>query len=164
MMTGMERLTAAINGQEADRIPVFCNLLDQGAGELGLPLQEYYARGERVAEAQLRLRAKFGYDNVWSLFYVGKEAELLGCRKMLFANDGPPNVMDWVIHSHADVERLQVPQDVTSHPAFEESLKCLRLLRREVGGRYPICAYITASMVLPTLLMGMEKWMELLFL
>ena len=35
-MTGMERLVAAINGTPADRIPVFCNLLDQGAHELGL--------------------------------------------------------------------------------------------------------------------------------
>jgi len=26
MMTGMERLSAAINGTQADRIPVFCNL------------------------------------------------------------------------------------------------------------------------------------------
>jgi len=35
MMTGMERLNAAIQGTAADRIPVFCNLLDQGAGAPG---------------------------------------------------------------------------------------------------------------------------------
>ncbi|MBI5384810.1 MAG: uroporphyrinogen decarboxylase family protein [Verrucomicrobia bacterium] len=163
-MTGMQRLAAAINGTESDRIPVFCNLLDQGAGALGMPLEEYYSRGECVAEAQLRMRDKYGHDNVWSLFYVGKEAELLGCRKILFASDGPPNVEEWVIKSLDDVQRLQVPSDVSSHPAFEEGLKCLRLLRQEVGGKYPICAYLTASMALPALLMGMEKWMELLFL
>ena len=31
MITGMDRLSAAINGVESDRIPVFCNLIDQGA-------------------------------------------------------------------------------------------------------------------------------------
>ena len=65
----------------SDRIPVFCNLLDQGARELGLSLEEYYSSGELVAEAQLRMRERYGHDNVWSLFYVGKEAELLGCRR-----------------------------------------------------------------------------------
>ena len=92
MTTGMDRLGAAINGTPIDRIPVFSIMLDQGAKELGMPVEKYYSRGEYVAEGQLRMRAKYGYDNLWSLFYVGKEAELLGCKKMIFAEDGPPNV------------------------------------------------------------------------
>jgi uroporphyrinogen decarboxylase len=161
-ITGMDRLVAAINGSTSDRIPVFCNLLDQGARELGLSLEEYYARGELVAEAQLRMREKYGHDNVWSLFYVGKEAELMGCQKILFAKDGPPNVEHFVIQSPDDIPRLKIPPDLSTHPAFEEQLKCLRMLRREAGGKYPICAYITATMALPVLLMGMEKWLGLL--
>ncbi|MDU0458676.1 MAG: uroporphyrinogen decarboxylase family protein [Geobacteraceae bacterium] len=164
MMTGMERLSAAINGTLADRIPVFCNLLDQGAKELGLSLEEYYSSGEHVAEAQLRMRAKYGYDCLWSLFYVGKEAELLGCRKMIYAKDGPPNVGEMIIRKYDDIARLQVPDDISSHPAFAEELKCLRILKAETGGKYPVCAYLTASMTMPALLMGMEKWMQLLML
>lgn len=163
-MTGMERLSAAINGTLADRIPVFCNLLDQGAKELGLSLEEYYSSGEHVAEAQLRMRAKYGYDCLWSLFYVGKEAELLGCRKMIYAKDGPPNVGEMIIRKYDDISRLQVPDDISSHPAFAEELKCLRILKAETGGKYPVCAYLTASMTMPALLMGMEKWMQLLML
>jgi len=164
MMTGMERLSAAINGIPADRIPVFCNLLDQGAKELGLSLKEYYSSGEHVAEAQLRMREKYGYDNLWSLFYVGKEAELLGCRKIIFAKDGPPNVGEMVIKKYDDIARLRVPDDITAHPAFTEELKCIRILKAEAGGRYPICAYLTASMTLPAMLMGMEKWLQLLLM
>lgn len=164
MMTGMERLVAAINGTLADRIPVFCNLLDQGAKELGLSLEEYYSSGEHVAEAQLKMRAKYGYDCLWSLFYVGKEAELLGCRKIIFAKDGPPNVGEMVIKKYDDITRLQVPDDITSHPAFAEELKCLRILKAEAGGKYPICAYLTASMTMPAILMGMEKWLQMLML
>ncbi len=160
-MTGMERLTAALEGRPADRIPVFCNLLDQGASELGVPLSEYYSKGEYVAEAQIRMREKYGYDNLWSLFYVGKEAELLGCHKIVFAEDGPPNVGEMVLRKPKDIERLEIPADIAGHPAFAESLACLRILRREVGGRYPICAYLTASMTLPVLLMGMEAWLRL---
>jgi uroporphyrinogen decarboxylase len=160
----MDRLVAAANGKIIDRIPVFCNLLDQGARELGMSIEEYFSNGEHVAEAQLKMLRKFGHDNVWSLFYVGKEAELLGCNKIRFANDGPPNVEDYVIKTYDDIEKLQVPDDVSTHPAFAETAKCLEIMRREVGGTTPICAYLTASMSLPAVLMGMEKWIELLML
>jgi uroporphyrinogen decarboxylase len=158
----MERLLAAVEGRTSDRIPVFCNLLEQGARELGVPLREYYASGEMVAEAQLRMREHYGYDNVGSLFYVGKEAELLGSREILFADDGPPNVQDFVIKEYDDVFRLHIPDAISDHPAFEEIRTCLEILRQNVGGKYPICAHLTASMTLPALLMGMERWIELL--
>ena len=87
-MTPLEILAAAINGEPAPRIPVFCNLLDQGARELGMTQKEYYARGENVAEAQLKMLARYGHDNVWSLSYVGVEAEILGCREILFNDEG----------------------------------------------------------------------------
>jgi uroporphyrinogen decarboxylase len=163
MINGMERLVAAIKGEKSDRIPVFCNLLDQGAMELGISIREYYSKGEHVAEGQLRMRERYGHDNVWSLFYVGKEAELLGCRKIRYAEDGPPNVEDFVIKCYDDIAGLRVPAELKEHPAFREELSCLEILKREVGGRYPICAYITSTMTLPVLLMGMEKWLELLF-
>lgn len=164
MITGMDRLVAAIDGKIIDRIPVFCNLIDQGAKELGLSLEEYYSNGENVAEAQLKMRQKYEYDNLWSLFYVGKEAELLGCKKIIYAKDGPPNVEDMIIKTFDDVSKLQIPDDISTHPAFEEQLKCLNILRKEAKGKYPICAYLTASMTLPAILMGIDKWMQLLLM
>jgi uroporphyrinogen decarboxylase len=163
-MTPLEILAAAVDGRPAPRIPVFCNLLDQGARELGMSQKDYYAKGEHVADGQLRLRQRYGYDNVWSLFYVGKEAELLGCREILFDERGSPNVADFVIKNYDDIAKLEVPDDITAHPAWEETAKCLRILREEVGATHPICAYLTASTTLPALLMGMEKWMELLLM
>jgi uroporphyrinogen decarboxylase len=162
MITALDRLLAASRGEPPDRIPVFCNMIDQGALELGLPIHEYYSKGEYVAEGQLRMRAKYDYDNLWSLFYVGKEAEILGCKRIVFASGGPPNVGDMIIKTHKDIETLQIPEDLTGHPAMQEPMKCLEILRAEAAGKYPICAYITASMTLPVLLMGMEKWLDLL--
>ncbi len=161
-MTPLEILLAAINGEAASRIPIFCNLLDQGAQELGMSQQAYYAKGANVAEGQLRMRERYGHDNVWSLFYVGKEAELLGCKKILYADEGSPNVADFVIKSWDDIEKLEVPDDITDHPAWTETGICLDMLKREVGETHPICAYLTASTTLPSILMGMDKWMELL--
>lgn len=163
-ITSMDRLLAAADGEILDHIPVFCNLLDQGARELGLSIEEYFSKGEHVAQAQLKMLEKFGHDNVWSLFYVGREAELFGCKKIRYATDGPPNVEDYIIQSYEDIANLQVPDDISTHPAFAETAKCLEILKREVGGKVPICAYLTASMSLPAILMSMEKWMELLMI
>ena len=164
MIGAVERLAATAAGAPCDRIPVFCNLFDQGARDLGMPLRLYYASGAAVAEAQLRMREKYDFDNVWSLFYVGKEAELLGCTDILYRDDGPPNVADFVIKEPRDIEALRVPDEIESHPAFRQELECLRILKAEAGGRYPICAYLTAGTTLPAILMGMEKWMELLLM
>jgi uroporphyrinogen-III decarboxylase len=164
MTSAMQRLAAAIHGEPTDRIPVFCNLIDQGARELGMTLKAYYSKGEHVAEGQLRMLEKYGHDNVWGLFYVGREAELLGCQEIIFAENGPPNVQDLAIRSHADIAALRVPADIGTHPLFEEEMKCMSILKSAVGGKHPICAYISSSMTLPAMLMGMEKWMELLFL
>lgn len=163
MITGMDRLVAAVKGEECDRIPVFCNIFDQGAKELGMPINEYYSKGEHVAEGQILLQKKYGYDNAWGLFYVGKSAEILGCQEILYPEDGSPNVADFVIKSYDDIEKLQIPDDVENHPEFAEQLKCLQLLKNEVGGKNPIVAYLTSSMCLPAILMGMDKWFELLF-
>ena len=163
-MTALQRLAAAATRHPADRIPIFCNLFDQGPPELGMSPRDYYARGAHVAEGQLRLREKYGYDNIWSLFYVGREAELLGCHGIHFADEGPPNVEHFVVESLDDIARLTVPDDIAAHPAFEQPAECLRLLREHVGGTYPICAYVTATMTLPALLMGMERWMSLLLM
>lgn len=161
-MTPLEILAAAVTGSPAPRIPVFCNLLDQGARELGLEPRDYFADGEKVAAGQLAMLRRYGHDNVWGLFYVGKEAELLGCEEVLFSDYGPPNVAHFVIRNYDDVAKLVIPDDITAHPAWTETARCMRILRAEVGPTHPICAYVTASTTLPALLMGMDKWMELL--
>ncbi|MGZ4998781.1 MAG: uroporphyrinogen decarboxylase family protein [Methylomonas sp.] len=163
-MTPLQILAAAINGTPAPRIPVFCNLLDQGPKELGMSARDFFTHGSHVAEAQLRLLKRYGHDNVWSLHYVGKEAELLGCNDILFADDGSPNVADFVIKSLDDIARFEVPADITQHPAWQAVADCLSILRSEIGNTHPICAYITASTTLPSILMGMDKWMELFLL
>ncbi len=164
LITGTDRFNAAVKGELLDRVAIFCNMFDQGAKELGLSIKDYYSKGEYVAEGQLRMREKYGYDNIWSLFYVGKEAELLGCKDIIFPTDGPPNVADFVIKSYDDIKKVNIPDNILECPGFEEELNCLTLLKKEVGGKYPICAYITSSMGLPAMLMGMEKWIELLFM
>lgn len=163
-MTGMERIRMLMDGLLPDRVPVICNLMEQGAEELGLSIGEYYTRGEYVAEGQLRLRRKYGYDNLCGYFYMARDAEMLGCRKVVYVQDGPPNVGQLIIRCLADIEALEVPADVAETHAFREVGTCLGILKSEQGGNYPVMGAVVGSFSLPSLLMGMNKWMRLFLL
>lgn len=161
MTSGMERFGALMSGQIPDRVPIICNLLDQGAQELGLTIRDYYARGDLVAEGQLRLRRKYGYDTLLAMFYSALEAEVMGCRNIIYADDGPPNVGHLVIRTAQDIQQLFVPDDLNEHPRFRELTSCVRILKTEAQGRYPVLAAVTASFTLPAMLMGIGPWMDL---
>jgi uroporphyrinogen decarboxylase len=157
----MERFAALMSGQTPDRVPIVCNLLDQGARELGVSLREYYSRGELVAQGQLRMREKYGYDTLLGMFYSALEAEVLGCRTIVYAEDGPPNVGHLVIRTAEDIDTLQLPDDLLSHPRFRELTTCIGILKRESAGRWPVLGVVTASFSLPAMLMGVGQWMDL---
>jgi len=161
MTTGMERFGALMQGQTPDRVPIVCNLLDQGAQELGMSIRDYYSRGEHVAEAQLRMREKYGYDTLISMFYVAMEAEMMGCKNIIYADDGPPNVGHLVIGKPEDILKLNVPDDLNEHPRFREMATCIKIMKKESQGQYPVLGVVTASFSLPAMLMGIGGWLEL---
>lgn len=161
MLTGMQRFGALMNGQIPDRVPIVCNLLEQGAQELGVSIHDYYQSGELVARGQLALCEKYGYDSLLGLFYVAMEAEMLGCRNLVYASDGPPNVGHLVIRSLKDIEQLRIPDDLHQHPRMRELLNCVRLLKQESAGRWPVMGVVSASFSLPAMLMGIGPWLEL---
>lgn len=161
MMTGMERFGALMNGKTPDRVPIVCNLLDQGARELGVSIRNYYSSGEQVAEGQLRMREKYGYDTLAGMFYSALEAEIMGCKNIIYSDDGPPNVGHLVINSPADIEKLHIPKNLNEHPRFREVATCIRILKEESQGRWPVLGVVTASFTLPSMLMGIGPWMDL---
>lgn len=162
-MTSRERINALINGSLPDRVPVFCTLLEQGAREMGMSIQEYYSRGEYVAEGQLKLRERYGYDQLWAYHYTALDAEILGSKRTIYSEDGPPNVGHLIIQCEQDIEKLRVDDAIFESPRFMEELKTLEILKREKGGECMILASVTGSQSLPSLLMGIENWMDLLY-
>lgn len=161
MTTGMDRFAALLTGKTPDRVPIVCNLLDQGAKEMGVSLKEYYSRGDLVAEGQLRMREKYGYDTLLGMFYSALEAEALGCRNIIYADDGPPNVGHLVIGSTGDIKKLRLPENLGDNPRFREMTACIGLLKRESAGRWPVLGVVTASFSLPAMLMGIGPYMDL---
>ncbi|MDC7234037.1 MAG: uroporphyrinogen decarboxylase family protein [Spirochaetales bacterium] len=163
MSSARQRFGDLMSGQLPDRVPVVCNLLEQGAKEMGMSIKDYYSKGENVAYGQIRLIEKYGHDVAWAFHYTASDAEMLGSKKSIFPDDGPPNVGHLIIKSIEDIHKLKIDSRIFNTKSHQELLKTIDILKTELGKEYPILSAVVGSYSMPAILMGIEKWMELLF-
>lgn len=162
MSSSFDRVMATFRHELSDCVPAFPILLMQGAVELEVDLPTYFSRGNYWAEGQLRLLDKFRHDCVLGIPHVVQDTSAFGASLVYYEN-GPPSVGEMIIHRYADVGRLVIP-DPTSTPLLAETLAAIEILNSEVGGEVPILGACIAPFSLPSMLMGTELWMQLLFL
>ena len=161
-MNAFERVVTVLQGGIPDCVPVFPVLLQQGAAELNLSLPEYFSCGKNWASGQLRLWQRYGHDCVFGIPHVVEDATAFGASLMYFEN-GPPGVGRMVIKSYEDWFNLEVP-DPAEIPDLVETLLAIEWLKAQVGGEVPVAGACIAPFSLPSMLMGTEQWMRLLFL
>lgn len=161
MMTPMQRVQTAMEHREPDRVPVFLLTTMHGARELGLSIREYYSRAEHVVEGQMRLLQKYGSDCLNPAYYAALEMEAFG-GETVFIEDGPPNSGGPIIHSSADIDRLQPPR-VAEAPSLVRGLETIRQLKQRVGGTVPIVGSVVSPFSLPIMQMGFDRYIELIY-
>ena len=161
-MTPIQRVTAVLQHEIPDCVPVFPSLLMQGAREMNLDLERYFSRAENMAEGQLRLLEKFGHDCVFGVPHLTEDITAFGAPLLSFRN-GPPSVGGLAIRSFEEARRLAVPDPLAS-PVLVETLRTIAFLADEVKDYAPVIGACIAPFSLPSMLMGTEQWMELLFL
>jgi len=160
-MTSMQRTLTTLSHREPDRVPVFLLLSMQGARELGISLAEYYAGGELVAEGQLRLRARFGHDCLYTFYYAPIEIEAWG-GEIILREDGPFNSGAPFISSFEQIEKLQ-PARVKDAACLHKVLRTTEILKKRVGDEVPIIGVVMSPFSLPVMQMGFEAYINLLY-
>ncbi len=159
-MTSLERVLTAIGQKEPDRVPFFLLPTMHGAKELGLSIRDYYARGEHVAEGQLRLRAKYGQDCLYAFFYASVETEAFG-GEVIYTDNGPPNAGPPILAKTGEIGKLRAP-DVAGQPCLQKVLKAIRLMKKAVGDEAPIIGVVMSPFSLPVMQLGFERYLDLL--
>ncbi len=160
-MNSMQRTLTALGQQEPDRVPLFLLTSMQGARELGLSIQDYYARAQNVIEGQMRLLAKYRSDCLYGFFYAAIEIEAWG-GSTLYSEDGPPLCGSPIIQKPEDIDRLSPPA-VADAPPLQRVLETLRGLKARVGDTVPIIGVAISPFSLPVMQMGFEGYLSLLF-
>lgn len=159
-MTPIDRVFTALGHSEPDRVPVFLTVTMHGAKELGLSLKEYFSRADHVVEGQLRLREKFGHDCLIPFFYGAVEYEAFG-GQAVFSDDGPANAGEPVVRNREDIFVLEVP-DIRQDPRLQAGLEATRRLAEAARGEVPVVGTVIAPYSLPVMLMGFERYLDLL--
>ncbi len=160
-MTSLQRVLTTLGHQEPDRVPLILLVTMHGAKELGLSLREYYQKAENIAYAQLRMRAKFRHDCLYSFFYASIETEAFG-GESIFIEDGPANAGEPIIHRPEDIVSLQ-PPSIQDSPGLMKVLEATRLMKAQIGAEAPIIGVVMSPFSLPVMQMGFDNYLNLMY-
>lgn len=159
-MTSMQRVLTTLGHQEPDRVPLFLLATMHGAQELGLSIRDYFSRADHVAEGQIRLRAKYGHDCLYSFFYAPVEVEAWG-GEVIYAPDGPPNSGQPFIQNAEMISRLK-PPDIQKTPCLAKVLKATELMKARAGDECPIIGVVMSPFSVPVMQMGFGPYLDLM--
>lgn len=159
-MTSQERVLKTISFEEPDRVPYFLLLSLHGAKELGLTIREYFSRASNIVEGQRRLHARYGHDCLYGFFHASLEVEAFG-GETLFFDDGPPNA-GFPPLKIADLESLE-PPNPEEHEGLRRVLRAIEGLVEVGRGGVPIVGVAVAPYSLPTMQMGFEAYLDLIY-
>lgn len=160
-MNSMQRTLTTLGQQEPDRVPLFLLTTEHGAREVGLTIEEYYAKAENVIEGQMRLLKKFRSDCLYGFYYASIEMEAWG-GSTIFSLDGPPVCGAPIINRPEDIDTLQAPS-VLSAPGLVKVLETIRALKANVGDTVPIIGVAISPFSLPIMQMGFDRYIELIY-
>jgi len=160
-MTSLQRVLTTLGHQEPDRVPFFLLLTMHGAKELGLSIEKYFSKAEHVVEGQLKLRAKYRDDCIYSFFYTPIEVEAWG-GEVIYFEDGPANAGRPFIHDAKQISDLVVP-DIHDTACLNKVLKATAMLKAEIGDEAPIIGVVVSPFSLPVMQMGFPAYIRLMY-
>ncbi|MBI4579035.1 MAG: uroporphyrinogen decarboxylase family protein [Planctomycetes bacterium] len=160
-LTSLQRVLLALGHQEPDRVPFFLLVTMHGARELGVSIREYFSRPEHVVEGQLRMRARYRHDCLYSFFYAAVEVEAWG-GEVLYRDDGPPNAGAPIVRKPVDIEHLHPPK-IGEAACLTKVLTAQQMLKARVGDDAPIIGVVMSPFSLPVMQMGFDRYLELIY-
>jgi uroporphyrinogen decarboxylase len=162
-VNSLQRIAAAIQFQETDRVPVIAQVFGHAARLTGVPLDNYVRDGETLARCQLNALHHYRYDAVFSVMDVNVETEAAG------------SVLRYPGNQYSVIERyalspensqgagwdgLAVP-DPQRDGRMPEVLKALTILRGELRDEVAVIGCILGPFTLATQLLGLEPTLYL---
>jgi len=159
-MTSMQRVLTALSFNEPDRVPLFILLTVHGAREMGLSIHDYFKRPDLMAEAQIRMRNRYGSDCLYGFTYASAEFEAFGGESIFF-NDGPPNAGAPIIQHASDILKLAQPR-IEDSPGLMRALDFQSRMKQAVGDEVPIIGVVMSPASLPIMQLGFEAYLKLI--
>ena len=105
-MNSKQRSLAVLNGEKADRIPVFPLAMSFAVRQAGITYRDFASNGSCLAEAQLSLLDKFQFDAITACSDAFRIAADLGA-EIIYHDDTPPHIEKPIISSRQELHSLK---------------------------------------------------------
>lgn len=157
-MNSYQRVMGILTGQAVDRLPVFAVLGAYGGKLTNTDLRTLFSDAAAYVAGQQALQKEFGFDLVMSAFDYSVIAEAFG-GEVAWSTDQVPNMKRPAVRKATDVLLLPLP-DVSSSGRLPVILEINRQLASLYKEQVPIISVLPGPCILPSLLVGIENWME----
>lgn len=153
-MNSIERLTACVNFNNTDRIPVIPQVFGHAARLASVELSNYLRDGQLLADCQMKAYKCYNYDAVFAFMDVNVETEAVGSEIKFRSNNYP--VISSYIGDKMRIQDFQVPDPYRS-ARMPEILKASSILREKVGNEGLVTGCVMGPMTLAIQLIGIQK-------
>jgi uroporphyrinogen decarboxylase len=154
-VNSIERITATLQGEKADRVPVIAQVFGHAATIGGVHLGDYVRDGSLLARCQIEALKRYEYDAVFALMDTSVETEAAGS-VLNYSPDNYPTVKSYILERPDIFPDLIFP-DPLSSGRMPEILKAARILRKEVGDQTLVVGCVLGPLTITTQLMGMQN-------
>jgi len=157
-MTGKERILAAIQGKETDKIPVMLHNFMVVAREAGLTMEQFRNDPKVMAMAYIQSVEKYHYDGILIDIDTVTLAGACGVN-VDFPVDDPARSHKGNLESYDQLDKLVYP-DLSSYKYSAIWLEATRLLKKHFGDEILIRGNCDqAPFSLASMIRGTENWM-----
>jgi len=159
-MNSLERVLAAVTGNDSDYQPFTMLLSLYGASLIKTDTNEYYRNPHLWFEGQKVAVDTFDPDIVITPFSFPIEAEAFGS-ELVFLNKYAPNIRKPMITNLSQIDHL-APPDFEQSLSIQFFLKGTSMMSENYLGTRAIATPIHSPADIPALLMGIEMWIDIL--
>ena len=156
-MNGRERVTAALNFEKPDRVPVYPLVHFASARVVGMKIRDFATNGKNMAKALIAAYREFGYDGVHPGVDVSVEGEAVGS-KLRQPEDATAFLIDPVLKNPGDLDTLKVP-DPRKDGRMPVIVEATKICSEEIGGEAFISAWVMGPLNCASQIRGVEQLM-----
>jgi len=156
-MTSLERVAAALQHKEADRVPAAPLVCGASRRVYGVTYAEWAQDGELAAKCMLQAQELIGFDGMLTLVDLSVEAADFGQEMVFPIEDTPhPNYNNPAIKTPDDFLKIE-RFDPTKSPRMKEMLKYCEILMNERGSTVPVMGFVYAPLGILSMMRSCEQ-------
>jgi MtaA/CmuA family methyltransferase len=158
-MTGKERILAKLRGEPTDSLPLMPITMMFAADLAGVHYREYASDHRALADAQVAVADRFGFDHVSAISDPAREASDLGAAVEWF-DDQPPAIIESraLLDEKSKLAGLRLP-DPAAPGRMRDRIAAVRLLAERTGAARIVEGWVEGPCAMAADLRGLNTLM-----